>query len=68
MDKIVPIMESRFLGMGYSYDSPMKWLGEILELQEFVRVNEINKMLSIAMLLKKASKGEIDLTQSLARY
>ncbi|MDG1264534.1 MAG: acyl-CoA dehydrogenase family protein, partial [Flavobacteriaceae bacterium] len=49
-------------GMGYSADAPMEmaWrdarIGRIYE-----GTNEINRLLSIGMLLKKAFKGEIDL-------
>ena len=52
--------------MGYSCDSPMEmaWRDSRIA-QIYEGTNEINKMLSIAMILKKASRGEIDLiTQS----
>tara|TARA_B100001778_G_scaffold46814_1_gene34320 strand:+ start:106 stop:1551 length:1446 start_codon:yes stop_codon:yes gene_type:complete len=51
-----------FGGMGYSCDSPMEmaWRDSRIA-QIYEGTNEINKMLSIAMILKKASKGEIDL-------
>jgi ribosome-binding ATPase YchF (GTP1/OBG family) len=48
--------------MGYSCDSPMEmaWRDSRIA-QIYEGTNEINKMLSIAMILKKASRGEIDL-------
>ena len=51
-----------FGGMGYSCDSPMEmaWRDSRIA-QIYEGTNEINKMLSIAMILKKASRGEIDL-------
>ena len=51
-----------FGGMGYSCDSPMEmaWRDSRIA-QIYEGTNEINKMLSIAMILKKASKGEINL-------
>jgi alkylation response protein AidB-like acyl-CoA dehydrogenase len=55
-----------FGGMGYSCDSPMEmaWRDSRIA-QIYEGTNEINKMLSIAIILKKASRGEIDLiTQS----
>ena len=51
-----------FGGMGYSCDSPMEMAWRDSRIARIYEgTNEINKMLSIAMLLKKASKGEIDL-------
>ena len=51
-----------FGGMGYSCDSPMEMAWRDSRIAKIYEgTNEINKMLSIAMLLKKASKGEIDL-------
>ena len=51
-----------FAGMGYSCDSPMEMAWRDSRIARIYEgTNEINKMLSIAMLLKKASKGEIDL-------
>ena len=48
--------------MGYSCDSPMEMAWRDSRIARIYEgTNEINKMLSIAMLLKKASKGEIDL-------
>ena len=49
-------------GMGYSCDSPMEmaWRDSRIA-QIYEGTNEINKMLSIAMILKKASRGDIDL-------
>ena len=51
-----------FGGMGYSCDSPMEmaWRDSRIA-QIYEGTNEINKMLSIAMILKKASRGDIDL-------
>ena len=51
-----------FGGMGYSCDSPMEmaWRDSRIA-QIYEGTNEINKMLSIGMILKKASRGEIDL-------
>ena len=51
-----------FGGMGFSADTPMEsaWrdarIGRIYE-----GTNEINRMLSVGMLLKKGMKGQIDL-------
>ena len=51
-----------FGGMGYSCDSPMEMAWRDSRIARIYEgTNEINKMVSIAMLLKKASKGEIDL-------
>ena len=51
-----------FGGMGYSCDSPMEMAWRDSRIARIYEgTNEINKMLSIAMMLKKASKGEIDL-------
>ena len=52
-------------GMGFSADTPMEsaWrdarIGRIYE-----GTNEINRMLSVGMLLKKSIKGELDLTSA----
>ena len=50
-----------FGGMGYSCDSPMEmaWRDSRIA-QIYEGTNEINKMLSIGMILKKASRSDID--------
>ena len=57
-----------FGGMGFSADTPMEsaWrdarIGRIYE-----GTNEINRMLSVGMLLKKGMKGQIDLMGSVMK-
>jgi alkylation response protein AidB-like acyl-CoA dehydrogenase len=57
-----------FGGMGFSEDTPWKALERCSYRRIYEGTNEINRMLSVGMLIKKKMKGHVDLLGPAQKY